>query len=205
MSLSKKFGVSRMTVRRAIEDLVREGILIRKWGEGTIVSSSKVVRDYTRLTAFHEDAKNRGLKPSSKMISKEVIEADQKNAKLLSIKERDKLFHLLRIRLTENLGIVALHELFIPVSICPWIDTVDLEESSLYTLYEVHQLKIEWGSQIVEARLPTNKQSELLEISSSTPVLYSDRISYTHNNIPVERVIAVSPGDKFSLNLVMKR
>jgi len=204
VELSKEFGVSRMTVRRAIEELVQEGILLRKWGEGTFVSSNKVVRDYSKLTAFHEDASNRGLKPFSKIISTEIINADQKIADILKIKTGEKLFHALRLRLTESLGIVALHELFIPLLLCPWIESADLENASLYSLYEMHNVKIEWGTQIVEARLPTKRQAVLLDVSMNTPVLFSDRTSFTKNNIPVERVIAVSPGNKFSLHLVLK-
>ncbi len=203
--LAGMFGVSRMTVRRAIEDLVTDGLLIRKHGTGTIVSSRKVVRDYTKLTSFHEDAHQRGMNPLSQVLAFEVITAPVECVEKLMIKETDKVFHIIRLRSVDADQLIALHDLYIPQALCPWLDGVDLENESLYELYENHGLTIEWGKQIVEAHCATEEQARILKIEPGSPVLYSERISYTSNNIPVERVIAVSPGERFSLNLVLRR
>lgn len=204
-ALAKEFGVSRMTLRRAMEDLVQDGLIVRKHGDGTLVSSTKVQRDYTKLTSFFEDARARGLKPYSCIMIKEIVKADKDIAAKLMINDRDPVFHIIRKRLVEDEKVVAIHELYIPVALCPWIEDANLEQASLYDLYQDHGLAVEWGSQIVEARSATKEQSENLNIEPDSPVLFSERISYTSKNIPVERVVAVSPGDRFSLKLVMRR
>lgn len=203
--LAEMFGVSRMTVRRAIEDLVMDGLLIRKQGTGTIVSSRKVVRDYTRLTSFHEDAQSRGMHPLSRVLKFEVILPPADYVQKLMIKETDKVYHVIRLRMVDDNQIIALHETFIPQSLCPWIEDANLENESLYTLYEKHGLAIEWGKQIVEAHYVTEQQAHCLQIPTGSPVLYSERISYTANNVPVECVTGVCPGDRFSINLILRR
>ena len=204
-TLAKDFGVSRMTLRRAMDDLVQEGLIVRKHGDGTLVSSTKVMRDCTTLTSFFEDARSRGLKPYSRVVLKEIVKADSEVAKKLMINEGDDVFHIIRLRVVEEEKVMALHELNIPVSLCPWIEDVNLEKESLYDLYENHGLSIEWGSQIVEARSATAQQAEYLEIPINIPLLCSERISYTSKNVPVERVVSVSPGDRFAIRLVLSR
>lgn len=203
-SLAEEYGVSRMTLRHALDDLVKQGLILRKHGVGTIVSSSKVMRDYSRLTSFFGDARKRGLKPNSKVDLLETIPAADQVASDLMIEPGEEIYHILRRRLLED-EVIALHELFIPADLCPWISEVDLETGSLYDLYDQHDLSIEWGKQIVEARCAEETAAEELQIAVGSPVLYSKRISFTKNNLPVERVIAVSPGKRFSLNLVMRR
>lgn len=204
-ALAKEYGVSRMTLRHALNDLLTDGFIIRKHGVGTIISSSKVMRDYSQLTSFFEDAKKRGLKPRSRVDLIEKIPANQLIASELMIELGAEVFHIFRKRLVEDNQVVALHELFIPVQLCPWIAEVNLEGGSLYQLYAEHGLSIEWGKQLVEARCASEKIAQKLGIEPGAPILYSERISFTNNNLPVERVIAVSPGDRFSLNLVMRR
>ena len=204
-ALAKEYGVSRMTLRHALNDLLTDGIIIRKHGVGTIISSSKVMRDYSQLTSFFEDAKQRGLKPRSQVDLIEKVPANQLVASELMINTGAEVFHIFRKRLVEDNQVVSLHELFIPVQLCPWIEDVNLEGESLYQLYDEHGLTIEWGKQLVEARLASQQTARELGIEPGDPILYSERISFTRNNLPVERVIAVSPGDMFSLNLVMRR
>lgn len=204
-SLAKEYGVSRMTLRHALDDLLTDGIIIRKHGVGTIISSSKVVRDYSQLTSFFEDAQKRGLKPRSEVSLLEKIPANKKVASDLMIEPGNEVFHIFRKRLVEDNQIVAMHELFIPVQLCPWIEDTRLEGESLYDLYDRHGLTIEWGKQLVEARNASPKEARELDIDPGAAILYSERISFTKNNLPVERVIAFSPGDRFSLNLVMRR
>lgn len=204
-TLAKDYGVSRMTLRRAMNDLVEEGLIVRKHGEGTLVFSAKVTRDYATLTSFYEDAQSRGLKPSSRVVKKKIIKADSEIAKNLMINEGEPVFNIIRLRLVEDNMVMAVHDLYIPVSLCPWIEDTNLEQASLYDLYDRHGLPIAWGSQIVEARSATEEQAKYLNIESDSPVLYSERVSYTSKNLPVERVVAVSPGDRFSIKLVMRR
>lgn len=203
--LASEFGVSRMTLRRAIDDLVAERLLIRKQGMGTMVASQKVVRDYTRLTGFYEDAINKDQKPSSKVLEFKTIEADEELAEKLMLKPGEKVFFIKRLRILGGNNPAALHTLYIPQSRCTWLPKEDLDSQSLMALYESHGLEIDWGKQLVEAREATPEQAEIFGIKEGAPVLYFERITYTKENIPIEKIIAVSPAGLVSINLILKR
>ena len=204
-NLAESFGVSRMTVRQAINGLVSDGLLIRKHGTGTIVCSRKIIRDYTRLTGFHEDALSLGRTPTSRVLKFEIIHPPEIFRQKLMLKKTEKVFHALRLRCIDNNQIYAFHELYVPQSVCPWFGDVDLENDSLYNLYKEHELAIEWGRQTIEARSATEEQAQYLQIPVASPILWYERTSYTDNNIPVETGEGISPGDRFSINLILKR
>lgn len=74
---SETFGISRMTVRQALSNLVSQGYLYRQKGKGTFVSKQKIKQPLQGLTSFSEDMKSRGRKPSSKLLRFEIIKADE--------------------------------------------------------------------------------------------------------------------------------
>ncbi|GGE15840.1 hypothetical protein GCM10011571_16830 [Marinithermofilum abyssi] len=99
---SEKYGISRMTVRQAINNLVSDGYLIRQKGKGTFVSERKFEQKLSELTSFTEDMKARGLKPDSKLLQFEIIPSDDAIATQLSIKRHDPVYQIRRIRLADG-------------------------------------------------------------------------------------------------------
>ena len=203
--LAAMFRVSRMTVRNAIDDLVQEGLVIRKHGTGTIIASKKTERDYSRLTSFYEDMKARGLNPTSKVLKKEIIPASDKLASKLQIHPGDMIFHILRLRFVEKNKIITLHELHIPQALCPWLKDADLGNSSLYAFYEANNVAVKWGRQIVEASIAPKKIADYLDIEPNEPILFTKTILYTGNNIPLEYTVGWNRSDRYALNLILKR
>jgi GntR family transcriptional regulator len=203
--LAEMFSVSRMTVRSAIDDLVLEGLLIRKQGTGTIVASKRVERDYSRLTGFYEDMKARGMNPSSKLLKIEEESASEYYAEKLMVPVGSPLFHVLRMRYVENNDIVALHSLHISQHLCPWIADANLSRDSLYELYNKNDVPVEWGKQLVEARSASSEIAEYLDIEVGAPILYTERVSYTKNNVPLEHAVGWCRADRYTMNLSLRR
>jgi GntR family transcriptional regulator len=85
--LADRFGVSRMTIRESIEDLVDEGLLYRRHGVGTFVAYPHLQRDHTRLTSFFDKAGDEGIKVRAKLLKLEVIPAKPKVAEALDVPE----------------------------------------------------------------------------------------------------------------------
>ena len=83
--LSEKYGISRMTARQAITDLVNEGLFYREQGKGTFVSQRKITQQLIRLTGFTEDIKARGQKPGTRVLSALMFPADEATADKLRI------------------------------------------------------------------------------------------------------------------------
>ncbi len=202
--LAEALGVSHMTVRRALSELADDGMVRRIHGLGTIVSSRKVVRNYNRLTSFHEEAQNHGLSPTSRLVTREVIEAPRHIAEALEVAGGSPLIHLTRLRLAKK-RVISLHEVYVSEALCPWLLEEDLENQSIYQLYADHDLPPEWGHQRIEARVATGKQASLLEISTGDPVLCVRRTTYTLENVPIEWMQSFSPGGLFAVEMTLRR
>ncbi len=202
--LAAVFGVSRMTVRRALADLAGDGMLRRLHGLGTLVVSRKVVRNYNRLSSFFEDTQRMGLSPSSRLLARAVVRAPEHIAPALKVDPGSPLIHLRRLRYTEG-QLVAIHEVYVSKALCPWLMDEDLENQSLYQLYEAHGLRLEWGSQRIEATAATPEQAQLLGCKPGWPLLYLERITYATGDLPVEWVQSYSPAGAYSLEMTLRR
>lgn len=202
--LARLFGVSRMTLRQAIDDLARQGHLRVLHGRGVIVVSRKVRRDYGRLTGFHEDVTARNLQPSSRLLERRVVPAEAEMAENLAIKPGDPVIFFSRLRLADG-QVVACNDVHSPAGLCPWLETADLEQQSLYKLYEAHGITLEWAHQIVEARAATPEQARKLDVDPGSPVMYIERTTYTAGNLPIEWTSAVGLPDLYTLDMTLYR
>lgn len=202
--LAQFFGVSRMTVRHALGDLVGNGIIRRVHGTGTIVASRKIVRNYNRLNSFFEDAQRYGLNPSSQLLERESIPATSQVAKALDIEVGTQVVHLTRLRYS-NQRIIAINEVYTPEHLCPWLMEENVDTQSLYYLYERNGFKLEWGHQLIEARAASAEQARILEIDPGSPVLYLERTTFASNDLPIEWTQAYSAPDRYSIEMILKR
>src|SRR2546423_14549839 len=115
--LSGELGISRLTVRAALDDLVRDGYLERRHGAGTFVSEPKIAQQLT-LTSFSEDMRRRGMVPDSRTVALENIHAGPQVARALNISPADRVFRIRRLRLADG-DPMALETLHVPVSLVP--------------------------------------------------------------------------------------
>ena len=203
--LSEKYGISRMTARQAITDLVNEGLFYREQGKGTFVSQRKITQQLIRLTGFTEDIKARGQKPGTKVISAQMFPADETTAEKLSIDPGTLIFRLQRLRLADDepLAIELSQTNF---KGCERLLEEDLEQNSLYRLLETkYGIPLMEADQELEAGLAGNEEVQLLKISLGRPVLFTRRITYTERNQPIEYAKAVYCGNKYVFHTHLKR
>ncbi|MDY6875583.1 MAG: GntR family transcriptional regulator [Chloroflexota bacterium] len=202
--IAERFGVSRMTARRALADLVREGLLLRKQGVGTLVASRKITRNYSRLTSFYEGATEQGRCPASRLLDLSVIPASADLAPRLMIEPGTLVMCITRLRLLDGAPI-ALHIAHVMRDLCPALLDEDLEDQSLYRLYDSYGLKIAWAKQRIEARAATKEQAHHLGLEPGAPVLYSERTTYMANNTPIEWVQAYASGAPYAIEVTLFR
>src|SRR5205823_4815861 len=100
--LGETYGISRMTARQAITDLVNEGLFYREQGKGTFVSQHKITQQLIQLTGFTEDIRARGQRPGTKVLSAEMFPADEATAERLRISQGTLIFRLRRLRLADD-------------------------------------------------------------------------------------------------------
>ncbi len=203
--LSEKYGISRMTARQAITELVNEGLFYREQGKGTFVSQRKITQQLIRLTGFTEDIKARGQKPGTKVISAQMFPADETTAEKLSIDPGTLIFRLQRLRLADDEPL-AIELSQISFKGCERLLEEDLEQNSLYRLLETkYGIPLMEADQELEAGLAGNEEVQLLKISLGRPVLFTRRITYTERNQPIEYAKAVYCGNKYIFHTHLKR
>lgn len=203
--LGEMYGISRMTARQAITDLVNEGLFYREQGKGTFVSRHKVTQQLIRLTGFTEDIRARGQRPSAKVLSAQMRAADETLAERLRIKPGQLVFSLKRLRIADDDPLaIELSQLHFPG--CEKLLEEDLEQNSLYRLLESkYGLPPVEAEQELEAGLAGTEEAQLLKISTGSSVLFIRRTTYTDRNQPIEYAKSVYCGNKYTFYTHLKR
>lgn len=203
--LGEQYGISRMTARQAITELVNEGLFYREQGKGTFVSRHKITQQLIRLTGFTEDIKARGQRPGSKIISAMMVPADETIAEHLHIKTGLMIFQLQRLRLAdeEPLAIEVSNLCFVG---CEKLLEDDLEQNSLYRLLEhKYGLPLMEAEQQLEAGLISPEEAQLLKVPVGSAALFVRRTTYTERDQPIEYARSIYCGNKYIFFTQMKR
>jgi GntR family transcriptional regulator len=198
------FNVSRITVRRAIQELVREGFLYRKPGKGTFVVGDVGRRELQRLRGFQDDMTGRGHTVSSQVLSVNPRTHDAEVASRLKLEDREPIFRLARLRLADGVP-MAVQTSWLPAYLCPGLETMDLT-GSLYSLLEQHfNLRLYRGDHTIRARRARSEEAQLLGITRGAPVLTGERQVYLADLTPLEFVTSVSRGDLYYMKVTLFR
>ncbi|MGI8484074.1 MAG: GntR family transcriptional regulator, partial [Thermomicrobiales bacterium] len=143
--LCKTYGVSRPTVRRAIETLVVDGLLVKRQGMGTFVAKLKLLQPEGRVIGFSERMRRNGLVPSSRILEHLVLPgrvADPAALRALDVSPADSVVRLVRLRLA-NGEPVLLETIHLPLARFPALESIDFEQESLYSV-----LLVRYGANI---------------------------------------------------------
>src|SRR5688500_17871136 len=128
-----KFKVSRMTVRQALTEMIREGILYTQVGKGTYVSESKIKQELQALTGFSQDMAARGSVTSGQVLEARIIPATLTLAAIFSMPMNTEFVILSRLRLSDGIPL-AIEEAHILHRVCPGILEYDFSKESLYNI-----------------------------------------------------------------------
>ena len=151
--LSVDLGVSRLTVRAALDDLTREGYLVRRRGSGTYVREPKIAQELT-MTSFSDDMRRRGMTPGSKTLSLGSILAGARLGRCLNVSPSEPIVVVKRLRLADG-ETMAIETLHIPEALVPGLAPKDLDGSFYELLVSRYGIEIAGGIQAIElARVP---------------------------------------------------
>ncbi len=201
--LALEFGVSRMTARQALQELIQDGLAYSRVGKGTFVCPPKI--DLTVLTSFSEESRQRGMTPGSRVLKAALAPADAATARWLQIAPGTEIVVLTRLRLANDRPL-AIETAHLDHRLCPAIlDRHDFARESLYeVLRQQYGWVMVWADQIIEARQPTHEECHLLEMDRQIPVLGLTRVTYDRQDRPIEFVTSVYRGDQYRLHAVLR-
>jgi GntR family transcriptional regulator len=175
---SEDLGVSRMTVRRALTDLVNEGLLERRHGSGTYVSRPKVTYDAREMVNYVQAMQKRNVATGSQLIEFGEIVASRRLAELLELEIGNPIYRVVILRLANRVPVI-LERVFFPCERGPKLEDWDLEKSSiidlLTTIYKIKPGKI---SQTVEAVPASEPITGQLRVEDGFPLLMLSRTIY---------------------------
>jgi GntR family transcriptional regulator len=195
--LCQEYGVSRGTVGRAVKILVDEGWLRRKQGLGTFVTRPSLSPAVFRLADFAEDMRQRGLEPSTRLLSLEVIPASEEVAARLQIPVGEKVIKISRLRLANGRP-MAYEIRHLAYDLCPQLMEEDLENQSIHSLLiDKHDIPLIRACHTVEARVLSEEEAQLLEVEPGSAGFFIDRLTYTTHDRPGTWYQALYRGDEY--------
>ncbi len=202
--LAEIIGISRMTVRRAFEELVRDELLEQRQGSGTYVLGRRVEQTIDRVLGFTDEARNLGFRAGTVVLELARLSANQDLAKKLDIAEGETLLKLRRLRTADDIPL-ALQTAYLAPQYVNLSQAVLQEKQSLYkTLESQFGIRPQGARQTVSARLPSKEESRLLEISRETPILAIERITYDCSAQAFELVQSAYRGDMYRMVLDLR-
>lgn len=203
--LAETYVVSRMTARRAVNELAEEGLLVRQSGLGTFVCDPKYGRIGSRLTSFHEEMKRQGYNPTSRVLSNGAEEATKDVAAKLQLDAGDKVVRVVRLRFVDGKPI-ALQKAYVPYQLFPdLLDRTDLDTQSLYQIYEQRGFEIIKGKDRITAIRPNAEQIRLLKMSAGIPVILTERVTYAKGDKLIEFVKSYARSDMYAYQVEILR
>jgi GntR family transcriptional regulator len=196
--LSSDLAVSRLTLRAALDELVREGYLVRRRGAGTFVAEPKVAKGID-ITSFSDDMRARGLTPASRTIELREVPAGARLGRILHVSPSEPIVSVKRLRLADGEP-MAIELLHVRSSLVPGLTARDLETNSFYDLLSSrYDVAIVGGTQTVEPTVTNEEESAALGVPLHSPALLFERITRSSAGDIVEFTSSTYRGDRYRL------
>lgn len=203
LELIERFGVSRITLRKAVDDLVVEGLLERHQGRGTFTSVPKLTHELNAITSWTEQLRALGYDPRTTNRTCSEIAPPPRVAHALNLADTETVVMLRRTRLAGN-DPLSLMTNYIPSRLVPNIAQEAEAAESLYELLERrYNLVPDRATDTVETRAATAEEAETLCIEPWSPILVMTRVSFLKDGAPLELASAISRGDRYQYRVTL--
>lgn len=179
--LSRALGLSRVTVRRAIEELVGRGLLVRRQGARTTVGP-RVEKQLATLAGFSEEIRSRGMEPGVRWLSRVVVRPSPAEVMALALAPGDPVVRLERLRLADG-SPIAIERATLPQAILP---AAEFAGDSLYTALDRLEARPRHGTQRIRAGVMSEREARLLEAAPGTALLIVERRCFLSDGRTVE-------------------
>lgn len=197
--LEEIYAVSRTTIRQAIELLIRQGFLYREHGKGTFVSPQKLQKTISELTSFTEDMKRRGIEPGHQILEIGYVQPDEKVCRHLELSPGcPPVLRIERLRLGDGMP-MGLQTSYYLLPAGQTITRAELDSyGSIYRLLQekFHLIPTE-ADETLEVTVATPREAALLQVKAGSPLLLSERTTYSQERQVFEFVKILYRGDRY--------
>ena len=203
--LTTRFGVSRITVRQAIGDLQKEGLVFRIHGKGTFVSKPKAFQQLVRLQGFDEAMRSLGYETYSKFLGAATVPASAEIARALQVKPGERVGEIRRIRYL-NRAPISLDVSYFPGDIAARLASEDLAARDIFAILENdYGIALGHADLCVEASLADESLAPQLDIEEGAPMMRITRLTWTADGRPIDFEHLHYRGDAFQYRLRVER
>ncbi len=201
----KKYNISRITVRAAMNELQNLGYIERIKGKGTFIKKTRISEPLLKIESFTEEMKNRGLIPDTKDASIQIIGASKKCSEILKVAPNSPVYKLTRIRLINNIPI-AFFTTYLKSDYSLTLDS-NVYNNSLYKyLDNTHNISIQRVKQYISVGLAKDEMVQMLKCKENEPILILKRIGFIDDSEkPYEYTIAKYIGSKYEYYFELKK
>lgn len=204
--LSEQYGLSRTTVRQALQELEKLGYIYRKHGKGTFVSNlNRETFNLSGSYSFTEQMKELGRHPETKILSYKIIETTKYLAENLQTTIGEPVIEIKRLRLANDVALMV-ERSYLPRKEFLTLEENLLKKKPLYDIFsdDFHQV-IKLAKEEFYASIAAFDDAELLEIPEASPVLNLIRHTYNNKNQVIEFTLSVARADQFHYKIVHQR
>ena len=207
--LAQSLGVSRPTVRQALDLLAREGRLVRVKGSGTFVAQPKLVHESTSfVTGYREESRKKNRILRTKVVCLQTVKAGEKVGDALKIGAGETVTRLVRIRNLENLydnAPVVYTTLYVPLRLFPEMPGLDFTDASFYEALDSRGLSVVHALRKLEVVMPPAEVAAGLGITPFEPTAFITSQGYTGNGQAIEYTESYYPASRSSFQIEINR
>jgi len=197
---SKMYGVSRMTARAVMTQLVREGLLYRVPGKGTFVSEPKITTASLSYMGIREQLERMGYQTTTKLIEIKKIKCTERISRKLELPRKSEVYVIERLRYIKDQPL-SIHTSYIPADYCDGLEKVDLELEQLCVILDKeYGLKRGKVIETLESSLASDQEAQILSVKPGYPLLDLQDTIYDSQGKPFEYTRVLFRGDKIKIS-----
>lgn len=196
VELCKYYNVSRPTIRKALEILVKNGNLVRVKGKGTYVSCEKINQEFTKtILNFNQEMQLKGVVPQTKVLEFKILSANKYLSSKLDISLGEKIIYFQRLRFVNGEPILIV-KTYLPLEKNEFLLKSNLEENSFYNLLKEQNIFIKKVHRVLETKKAPQEIADYLNIQKDDPIFYFETTAFTQNDTITEFSECHYRGDK---------
>ena len=202
IGMADRCGLSRPTIRRAIQELVNKGLVVRQRGIGTQIVDNPQIKRQVKLTSLFDDLARSGQDPTTRVLAHETVPAEEHVAEQLGTDPGDEVVYLKRLRYAGGEPLAVMRN-WLPIVLAGELTTDDLEARGLYELLRENGITLRIASQRIGARAAESDEAPVLGLRRGAPLLTMERTTYDDTGRAIELGRHVYRADTYSFEVVV--